>query len=100
MTESEGSSSQTSLASRRRERRNPARCLSDPRREDGARPRRWPVRETRQVLECASPLVFWRFDDGGEPRESARGLAQFKTYRAIQGLGSHAFQSELGAFHG
>src|SRR5881394_996666 len=49
---------------------------------------------SRQVLECASPLVFppsrraiaplrrdggWRFGDGGEPTKSARGLAQSKT---------------------
>src|SRR5213075_813570 len=33
----------------------------------------------RQVLECASLLVFWRFGDGGEPTKSARGLAQSKT---------------------
>src|SRR5213075_3575087 len=34
---------------------------------------------SRQVLECASLLVFWRFGDGGEPTKSARGLAQSKT---------------------
>ena len=37
---------------------------------------RWKL---RQVLECASLLVFWRFGDAGEPTESARGLAQSKT---------------------
>ena len=35
-------------------------------------------REPLQVLECASPLVLWRFGNGGEPTKSARGLAQSK----------------------
>src|SRR5882724_11426604 len=36
-------------------------------------------RRPRQVLECASLLVFWRFGNGGEPTESVRGLALSKT---------------------
>src|SRR6266496_5216369 len=58
---------------------------------------RW---KPRQVLECASLVVLWRFGDGGEPTESARGLAQSKTLpRDPQVHGPNACEKRKGAFH-
>jgi len=55
----------------------------------------------RQVLECASLLVFWRFGDGGETTKSARGLAQSKTLpRNPQVHGPHARHQSREGFPG
>jgi len=54
-------------------------------------------RSPRQVLECASLLAL---SYGGEPTESARGLAQSKTLpRDPQVHGPIAFEKRMGAFH-